>query len=174
MLVLGNRKFRCRFPGSLAVPARVKGAVTAFWPLLVPTTPPRPRAPWTDSMPFPACGCGTNWKFGWPCLFIFLECGGLYFHGIFSAVQRFSFKLQQEEKPVPRQQQAQETGSGCLVDRVACCSRRLQSPCSARYRHLSAWGTLWQAHRPDKRQPRRSCHHVTALHKTRCLWFLFF
>lgn len=69
-------------------------------PCSLPTT--RPRVPWTDLLPFPAFCRSTNWKFGWPCLFIFLECSGLYFHGIFSAVQRFHFKLQQqEEKPVP-------------------------------------------------------------------------
>lgn len=62
----------------------------------------QPTAPWTDLLPFPAFCTSTNWKFGWPCLFIFLEFSGLYFHGIFSAVQRFNFKRRQwEEKPVP-------------------------------------------------------------------------
>lgn len=35
-VTLGNRKFRCFFPGSQAVWARVKGAVTASCPLLSP------------------------------------------------------------------------------------------------------------------------------------------
>lgn len=56
----------------------------------------------TDLLPLPAFCTSSNWKFGWPCLFIFLECSRLYFHGIFSAVQCFHFKLGQwEEKPVP-------------------------------------------------------------------------
>lgn len=82
-------------------PHTVPASPPSLRPCSLPTT--RPGVPWTDLLPFPAFCRSTNWKFGWPCLFIFLECSGFYFHGIFSAVQRFHFKLQdeEEEKPVP-------------------------------------------------------------------------
>lgn len=67
--------------------------LAASFPVTVPCPRPSLRQPLTALEPLPAFCSSTNWKFGWPCLFIFMECSRLYFHGTFSAVQRFNFKI---------------------------------------------------------------------------------
>lgn len=82
------------------------------------------------STPFPAVNTGSNWKFGWPCLFTWLKCGEVVF--IFSwrvlssaALQSLPLRsLWEREKSVE-----ESSGwicvcvdGGCMRSKIACCS----------------------------------------------------